>query len=106
MAISTRPPRTLSDIKTHSGRVRQEHQTYRDYFQVGALELERWRRSKEREAASARVATINARIVDIDREKEILLVAAAKANVAIAGVHKQTESAFEVKKSSGLRIKY
>ena len=51
MAIITSPPRTVSDIKTHSGRVSRDHQVYRDYFQVGALELERWRRANERDVA-------------------------------------------------------
>lgn len=103
MAIRTRPPRTISDIKTHSGRVNREHQTYRDFFQVGALELERWRRQREREAALRRVADINNRIADIDKEKNNLL--------ADAGVVGNTRSdrnkpEYAEKKSSGLRIKY
>lgn len=102
MAISTRPPRTISDIKTHSGRGSGDHQTYRDYFQVGALELERWRRIREREAASSRIASIDSRIADIDKEKEMLLAAAACTSIDDNGKSKSTEK----KKSSGLRIKY
>ncbi|MDP1774586.1 MAG: hypothetical protein Q8L15_20140 [Methylobacter sp.] len=102
MAISTRPPRTISDIKTHSGRGSGDHQIYRDYFQVGALELERWRRTREREAASSRIAGIDSRIADIDKEKEMLLAGAAAACVTVDGISKPTEK----KKSSGLRIKY
>lgn len=103
MAISTRPPRTISDIKTHSGRGSSgNHQIYRDYFQVGALELERWRRTREREAASSRIASIDNRIADIDKEKEMLLAAAACASIDDNGKSKSTEK----KKSSGLRIKY
>lgn len=104
MAISTRPPRTLSDIKTHSGRVSSDHQVYRDYFQVGALELERWRRTKEREAASLRIASIDSRIEDIDKEKEALL-AGATATCALIDSNSKLELA-EKRKSSGLRIKY
>lgn len=102
MAISTRPPRSLADIKTHSGRVSRDHQTYRDYFQVGALELERWRRNKEREVATIRVANINARIADIDKEKESLLAAAASVNAITEHGRKDTDQ----KKLSGLRIRY
>lgn len=104
MAISTRPPRTLSDIKTHSGRVSGDHQTYRDYFQVGALELERWRRTREREAASSRIASIDGRIADIDKEKEALLAGAVVACATADSKGKLAPT--EKKKSSGLRIKY
>ncbi|MDD5271134.1 MAG: hypothetical protein PHU14_00315 [Methylovulum sp.] len=104
MAISTRPPRTLSDIKTHSGRVSRDHQVYRDYFQVGALELERWRRSKEREAASSRIEGIDSRIAEIDQEKEALLAGAAAACAEANGQGKPEPVG--KKKSSGLRIQY
>ena len=104
MAISTRPPRTLSDIKTHSGRAGSNLEVYRDYFQVGALELERWRRTKERDAAASRIASIDSRIVDIQNDKEILLAGAAAACATMESNH-QTELA-EKRKSSGLRIKY
>jgi hypothetical protein len=81
-----------------------DHQTYRDYFQVGALELERWRRTRERKAASARIASIDSRIADIDKEKEALL-AGAVAACATADSNGKPEPT-EKKKSSGLRIKY
>jgi hypothetical protein len=97
--ISTRPRRTLSDIKTHSGRVKGDHQTHRDYFQVGALELERCRRAKEREAAAARIAAINSRIAEIDQEKHWLLAGAA-------AVYASPEQPAASKKALGLRIKY
>lgn len=104
MAISTRPPRTLSDIKTHSGRAGSNLEVYRDYFQVGALELERWRRTKEREAAASRIASIDSRIAEIEYEKELLLAGAA---AVCATIENNNESELaEKRKSSGLRIKY
>jgi predicted nuclease with RNAse H fold len=104
MAIITRPPRTVTDIKTHSGRSSRDHQIYRNYFEVGALELERWRRTLERNVASSRIASIDNRIAVIDKEKEELLAdaAASCALVYSNGKPEQTEN----KKSSGLRIKY
>ncbi len=104
MAIITRPPRTVTDIKTHSGRSSRDHQIYRNYFEVGALELERWRRTLERNVASSRIASIDSRIAVIDKEKEGLLAdaAASCALVYSNGKSEQTEN----KKSSGLRIKY
>tara|TARA_B110000114_G_scaffold65426_1_gene69473 strand:- start:247 stop:543 length:297 start_codon:yes stop_codon:yes gene_type:complete len=98
MAVNTRPPRSVSSIKTHSGRVSGTHEAHRDYFQVGALELERSRRVKERDAANNRIATINARIAEIDSEKAKLLASAAAVHDGIADSAQQ--------EPSGLRIKY
>jgi len=104
MAIITRPPRTISDIKTHSGRASRDHQIYRDYFQVGALELERWRRTLERNVAASRIACIDSRITDIDKEKEALLTGASASFAAVYSNDKSEPA--ENKRSSGLRIKY
>jgi len=101
MAIRSRPPRSVSDIKTHSGSTKNNHETYRNYFQVGALELERWRREREREAAALRIAEIDNRISDIDYEKKKLLEEADLAQ----GKSAATEEIAE-KKSTGLKIKY
>jgi len=104
MAIITSPPRTVTDIKTHSGRVSRDHQVYRDYFQVGALELERWRRAKEREVALSRITSIDTRIAERDKEKAALLASATAACDEI--YNKGNPGEAENKKSSGLRIKY
>jgi hypothetical protein len=98
MAINTRPPRSVSSIKTHSGRVSGTHEAHRDYFQVGALELERSRRVKEVDAANQRITKIKARIAEIDSEKAKLLATAAAAHDGNANSIK--------KEPSGLRIKY
>jgi hypothetical protein len=104
MTIITRPLRTISDIKTHSGRASSDHQIYRYYFQVGALELERWRRTVERNVAISRIASIDSRITDIDKEKDALLAGAAASSAAIYNNGKSEPT--ENNKSSGLRIKY
>jgi hypothetical protein len=104
MAIITRPPRTVTDIKTNSGRSSRDHQIYRDYFQVGALELERWRRTLERNVAASRIASIDSRIADIDKEKEKLLTGAEANSAELYNIDKPEPA--ENKKSSGLRIKY
>ncbi len=101
MTIRTRPPRSVSDIKTHSGSAKNKHETYRNYFQVGALELERWRRERERDAASNRIADIDTRIADIEKEKKMLLADAAEANNEGLSNSDITE-----KKPTGIKIKY
>jgi hypothetical protein len=98
MAINARSPRSVSSIKTHSGRASGSNETHRDYFKVGALELERSRRVKERDAANSRIAIINARIAEIDSEKATLLATAAAAHDGNGDSTK--------KEPSGLRIKY
>jgi hypothetical protein len=103
MAIKTRPPRTISDIKTHSGRVNREHLVYRDFFQIGALELERWRREREREAATRRIDGIDSRIADINREKRTLLMDAGAFDEETESSPKK-ESAKKIQR--GLRIRY
>lgn len=72
-AQTSKPPRTLADIKTFAGRAGKERRGYANFFQMGALELERWRRGKEREAASNRVAEIDRRMAEIDQEMSGLL---------------------------------
>jgi hypothetical protein len=71
MAINARSPRSVSSIKTHSGRASGAGETHRDYFKVGALELERSRRVKERDAANDRITIINARIAEMVCESNI-----------------------------------
>jgi hypothetical protein len=84
--------------------VRGDHETHRDYFQVGALELERSRRAQERDAANNRITILNARIAEIDKEKEALLASAAAACATLADNGKA--DSLKKKKPSGLRIKY
>lgn len=103
MGMRTRPPRTVSDIKTRSGASKNKHETYRNYFQVGALELERWRREREREAASSRIAEIDKRLTEINHDKKTLLDAAEE-NASPSARGDETKSGD--KKASGLRIKY
>lgn len=103
MAIRTRPPRTVSDIKTRSGVAKNQHETYRNYFQVGALELERWRREREREASSSRIAEIDKRLDEINREKQLLLDAAIE-NASPS--EKKEAGKTAGRQAGGLRIKY
>jgi hypothetical protein len=66
---SSRPQRTLTDIRTLAGKSQDGVQRgYATYFEMGALELERLRRSQEREAALKRIAEIERRIAEIDAD--------------------------------------
>ncbi|MBK5939884.1 hypothetical protein [Halochromatium roseum] len=121
MAIkTTRPPRTLSDIKTVAGRSSNKNQRrYASYFQLGALELERYRRGLERDAAQGRIDGINERLGEIETEMQGLLVEAGVEGVqrstkqdarAPAGRRSETcsrsTSGEPTGQSRGLRIRY
>jgi len=74
MAVkSSKPQRGLADIKTVAGRSSDRNKrSYANYFKMGALELERWRRAQERKAAADRVAEVDRRLRDIDGEMQAL----------------------------------
>jgi hypothetical protein len=63
----------LSNIRTISGKVNQVVVPYRAYMQVTCLEMEKARRSAERQSAMARVTAIDCRLAAIDQEKTALL---------------------------------
>jgi len=70
MAITSRG---LKNIRTLSRRVDQRAQSHRTYMQITCLEMEKARRGAERRAATTRVAEIDARIQEIEEEKQTLL---------------------------------
>lgn len=72
------PRRSLSDIRTHSGRVDQANIPSRAYLKLSCLEMEKARRSKERESAIQRVKFIDARFQEIEGEKDELLKSLAE----------------------------
>ncbi len=75
MAIPTRPKRGLQDIHTHAGRVRQAAIPYKAFMRLSCLEMEKFRREKERESAMVRVRNIDRRFREIDEEKADILKA-------------------------------
>lgn len=73
MAIPKNNIRGLQDIRTHTGKVDKVHETYRAYQRIGVLEMERVRKTKERESAAFRAKIIDDRFDEIDTEKEKIL---------------------------------
>ncbi len=80
MAIPKRNMRCLQDIRTLSGGVDQTVLPHKAYMKIACLEMEKSRRGKERESASFRVKTIDARVEEIEDEKAALLQAQAEQN--------------------------
>lgn len=73
MGIPRGTIRGLHDIRTYSGKVDIFHEPYRAYMQISCLEMEKARRSKERDSATQRVRQIDARFREIEKEKAYLL---------------------------------
>lgn len=65
--------RGVQHIRTLAGRSDQSRQPYQAYLRIGALEMEKARRTKERESAMMRVNNIDARCNEIEAEKKALL---------------------------------
>ena len=67
------PAKGVNNIRTLSGRVAQVALPYRSYMQITCLEMEKARRGSERISASHRIAKIDARLQEIEKEKAALL---------------------------------
>ena len=73
MAASQKRIRGVQDIRTLSGAIDEVAQTHRRYLRVAFLELERFRRGKERQNAMGRVQHIDTRFREIDAEEAMIL---------------------------------
>jgi hypothetical protein len=99
--------RGLQDVRTLSGRVDKTASVYKGYMKLSCLEMEKFRRNKERESAMQRVNNIDARFRDIERDKKALLQALGCLDAGVSAPakrdgHKQTAGP----DAKGFRIKY
>lgn len=107
MIISSRTMRGLQDIRTHSGRVREAVIPHKAYLRLGCLEMEKFRRAKERESAMTRVRNIDSRCRDIEAEKTKILNAMNKLNKDSPACERKEESSGPCRKSgTGFKLKY
>lgn len=73
MTVNKHILRGILDIRTLSGKVDQKDAVYKAYMKLSCLEMEKYRRGKERESAMRRVENIDGRFREIDTEKDALL---------------------------------
>jgi hypothetical protein len=73
MPIPVRPVKGLQDIRSHSGRPQEAILPYKAFMRLCSLEMEKFRRTKERESAMSRVKNIDARLLDIEIEMAAIL---------------------------------
>ena len=82
--------RGVQDIRTHSGRVSALSEPYRAFMRISCLEMEKVRKTKERDSALHRVALIEQRFREIEAEEAELL--AAHGNVTQSNTIRQMPS--------------
>ncbi|KAF0193365.1 MAG: hypothetical protein FD167_5991 [bacterium] len=112
--INKKPRRTLQDVRTLSGRVDRAAVPYKAYMRLSCLEMEKFRRSLERESALNRIENINTRFQDIENEKAEILRSLGNANSTLTSNNKQTstnstEQSAQTKASlcqNGFKFKY
>ncbi len=73
MPVAKRIFRGVQDIKTISGRADKGAVPYKAYMRLSVLEMEKFRRGKEKGSALARVANIDARFRDIEKERAAIM---------------------------------
>jgi hypothetical protein len=65
--------RGLQDIRTMSGRVDDRAAPYKSYMKLSILEMEKYRRGKEKQSALEKVRNIEERFRDIEAEKREII---------------------------------
>jgi hypothetical protein len=74
MDIRTRTAlRGLKDIRTRSGNPERVRVPYMAYMKISCLEMEKARRQKEKVSAQGRIGNIDARLLEIEVEKDTVL---------------------------------
>lgn len=69
MPLTKRVIRGLQNIKTLSGRVDDSTTPYKAYMKLSILEMEKYRRNKEKASALSRLQSIEQRFQEIEEEK-------------------------------------
>lgn len=73
--MTKRIMRGVQDIKTLSARVDEGTTPYKAYMKLSLLEMEKFRREKEKASALERVRLIDQRFKDIEVEKQKIITA-------------------------------
>ena len=73
--MTKRIMRGVQDIRTLSGRVDEGTIPYKAYMKLSILEMEKFRRGKEKQSALERVRNIDQRFRDIEAERQKIITA-------------------------------
>ncbi len=107
MAIPPRNLKSLQDIRTHAGRVDEAAIPYKAFMKLSCLEMEKFRRDRERKSAMTRVNNIDKRFREIDAERESILSRLEQSNESKEKKVEETDSKPPVRQvPSGFRLQY
>jgi len=99
--------RGLKNIRTLSRRVDERAQSHRTYMQITCLEMEKSRRGAERRTTSVRLAEIDARMHEIEVEKQKLFQSLDGPRPAVAAPRGAVEARPQPRKrGSEFRVRY
>jgi hypothetical protein len=98
------PARGLNNIRTLAGRVDPCETPYRGFMQITCLEMEKARRKAERASAALRIHDLDARLEQIEKEKQVLLAAVAPSAIEAHSTRRENKSG--LRKPGGFRIRY
>ncbi len=71
--MTKRIMRGVQDIKTHSGRADEGAIPYKAYMKLSILEMEKFRRGKEKQNALEKIVQIDQRFRDIEAERQEII---------------------------------
>lgn len=106
MAIPKRNIRGLQDIHTFSGSADQKFLPHKAYMKISCLEMEKFRRGKERESAAHRVKNIDARFREIEAEKDVLLRSLGERDGGAPDARAPGRKPAPRRDGRGVRVKY
>ena len=93
MPVTKRVVRGLQNMKTLSGRKDDAAAPYKDYMRISILEMEKYRKNKEKESAQERLRAIAERFQEIEIEKQKMLRSLETRAAAMPRSQGPTESA-------------
>jgi hypothetical protein len=101
----------IREIRTLSGRVDRVSLPYRAYLKISCLEMEKARRTREKESAREGIARIDHRLAEIEAEKAALLqalkdMAREESAAAAAGGKEAPGRAPGEPQSGGFKFRY
>lgn len=101
--------RGLKDIRTRSGRVDRVGVPYMAYMKISCLEMEKARRETERSSAQVRIKNIDARLAEIEAEKDATLKSLGERKAGLDHKRskvKETSAQASNREDEGFKIKY
>jgi len=107
MAIPPRNLKSLQDIRTRAGQIDAAAIPYKAYMKMSCLEMEKFRKERERKSAMIRVNNIDKRFREIEAEKAAILTHLGKASESKRKDAEEVDSKPPARQTpNGFRLRY